>query len=179
MIMHNRPTTRESVIALQQITGNANISKDTSLTNTYPDWVKRTIIAKDFINKFGYDIAYGDNSFYFAKKPAEFAKIARAYTQEYNNIVFRVCRIFTKTFNIKFNQYVNLTTPLYDTNNIIYQLNPNINNYTFLDFQTQLENEFSFKVKNPITKTQKLDTLKKWCDYIATTKEIQIPKLQY
>jgi hypothetical protein len=131
------------------------------------------------MKKFGYSIEYGDDSLYFAKKPAELAKLAREYTQKYNNITFRVRHIFTKIFNIKFNQYVNMTTPLYDEKNIIYRLNPNISNYTFLQFQTELESEFDFKVQNPIKETQNLDTLKKWCDYIATIKGIQIPKLQY
>lgn len=177
--MHNRPTTRECIIALQQITENPNISKNTSISHTYPNWIRRTIIANDLMKKFGYSIEYGDDSLYFAQKPAELAKLAREYTQKYNNITFRVRHIFTKTFDIKFNQYVNMTTPLYDEKNIIYRLNPNISNYTFLQFQTELESEFDFKVQNPIKETQKLDTLKKWCDYIATIKGIQIPKLQY
>ena len=179
MIMHNRPTTRECIIALQQVTGNTKISKNTSITQTYPNWINRTIIAKDLMHQFGYEIEYGDNSLYFAEKPAELAKLAREYTQRYNNIMFRVRRIFTETFNIKFNRYVNMTTPLYDERNIIYQLNPDISNYTFLQFQTELETEFDFQVQNPIQETKKLDTLKKWCDYIATIKGIQIPKLQY
>ena len=179
MIMHNRPTTRECIIALQQVTGNTNISNKTSLTQSYPGWNKRTVIAKAVMDKFGYGIDYGDNSLYFAEKPAEFARIARTYTQSYNDIVFRVCRIFMETFKIKFSQHVNITTPLYNEQNIIYRLNPNISDYTFLQFQTRLENDLDFAVKNPCTETLKLDTLKKWCDYIAMVKGIQIPKLQY
>ena len=54
--------------------------------------------------------------------------------------------------------------------------NPDICAYTFLQFQTNIENAFDITIQKPNETTKHLDTLKKWCDYIATVKGIQVPQ---
>lgn len=140
------------------------------------NWQKRANVVNQTMQHFGYTVTYGDFSPYLARNVTELAKIIKQYQTPYTQLNKRVCNIFQKVFGIKMQHIIDVRTPLYDDNSIIYMYDPDINSYTFLEFQTELENTFNIKIHNPHQTTKELDTLKKWCDYIASIQGIQIPQ---
>ncbi|MBQ7245222.1 MAG: hypothetical protein IJS34_02520 [Alphaproteobacteria bacterium] len=140
------------------------------------NWQKRVDTVNKTMQHFGYTTKYGDASPYFAQNITELTDIIKQYQVPYTQLTKKVCKIFSETFNVKMKHIVKTTTPLYSNNSVIYMFNPDICAYTFLQFQTNIENAFDITIQNPDETTKHLDTLKKWCDYIATVKGIQIPQ---
>ena len=140
------------------------------------NWQKRVGAVNKTMQIYGYTAEYGDFSPYFAQNSTELANIIKQYQTPYTQLNKKICKIFSDTFNIKMGHKVSVSTPLYNNNSVIYMLNPYINEYTFLQFMTRVEDDLGVKIQNPGNTTKELDTLKKWCDYIAEIKGIQIPQ---
>ncbi len=139
------------------------------------NWQKRVDTVNKTMQHFGYTAEYGDASPYLAQNTTELTDIVKQYQKPYTQLTKKVCQIFSETFNINMGHVITTTTPLYSDNSVIYLFNPDICAYTFLQFQTDLEDTFGITIHNPNETTKDLDTLKKWCDYIAEFKGIQIP----
>ena len=139
------------------------------------NWQKRVDTVNKTMQHFGYTAEYGDSSPYFVQNATELGRIIKQYQKPYTELNKKVCQIFSNTFNINMGHVITTTTPLYDNNSVMYMYNPDISDYTFLQFQTELEKAFGITIQNPNETTKNLDTLKKWCDYIAEFKGIQIP----
>lgn len=140
------------------------------------NWQKRVDTINQTMQQFGFTVEYGDFSPYFANNPKELAEIIKQYKKPYIQLKEHICSIFQNVFDVQMRRQITINTPLYTPNSMVARLNPNISDYTFLQFQTELENAFGIVIPNPGETTQKLNTLKKWCDYIAEFKGIQIPQ---
>ena len=148
------------------------INPESDFSTTYPEWNTRYEKINATLKHFGITPSYGDNSPYLAKNPRELRKIINTYFTEY----YKTYRIVYGTFKQE------CLIPHIAPDQNIYDAKLH-REHTTIDWCPELalcsffyKIEKRFRIIIPEEKASELDTLHKWCNYIATTKEITIPQ---
>lgn len=139
----------------------------------YPEWNTRIKKINTVLKYFGIAPSYYyDNSPYLAKNPRELRTIINMHFQEY----YKTCRTIHKIFKQEcLIPHIAPDQNIYDTT--LYRKHttidwcPELGLYSFF-----YKIEKQFRIIIPEEKASELNTLRKWCNYIATTKEITIPQ---
>lgn len=148
------------------------INPESDFSTTYPEWNTRYKEINATLKHFGITLSYGDNSPYLAKNPRELRKIINTYFTKY----YKTYRIIYRTFK----QECNIPNVLPNQN--IYDAKLH-REHTTIDwcpelalcsFYDRIEQQFHIII--PSQETEQLDTLRKWCNYIATVRGITIPQ---
>ena len=159
-------------LSIKNLTKYMQINPESDFSTTYPEWDTRYEKINATLKHFGITPSYGDNSPYLAKNPRELRKIINMYFTKY----YKTYRIIYGTFkqeckipNVLPNQ--NIYDAKLHREHTTIDWCPELALWSFYD---RIEQHFHITI--PSQETKRLDTLHKWCEYIAIVRGITIPQ---